>query len=56
MGIHGIGPTMGLPMTLTIVMTMALAAMTLTWGLGIWVALALLYKIARLATIAACGS
>ena len=64
MGIHGMGLTMGLPVTTTIAVTtaliaMALVAMILTLGPGIlyiWVTLVLLYKMARLATIAASSS
>ena len=64
MGIYGMGPTTGLPMTPTIVITialisMALEATTLTSGprnLGIWVTLPPLCEMARLATEVASSS
>ena len=62
--IHGMGPTTGLPISITITTTMALiaialVAMNLTLDpsiLGIWVTPALLRKMARLATVVESGS
>ena len=64
MGIYGMALTIAWPTTLTIAITMvliaiALVSMTLTLGLSIlsiWVSLALVCKMARLATIVAFGS
>ena len=64
MGIHGMGPTMGLLITLSIATTTALmattlVATTLTLGLGIlgiWVDSVLLSKMARLAIVVASSS